>query len=731
MNTIEGTVEEVIFTNESNGYAVCALKCEKDIITVVGYIPFIREGETLRVMGKWTSHPDYGEQLKVEYFEKIEPKTASDIEKYLSSGIVKGIGPSTAKKIVDRFMEDTISVIENQPHMLACIKGISMDKAISIHHSFMEQRDIKQVVMFLQQFDIGPSLSVKIFKRFGNNAIEEIKTNPYMLSDEIFGIGFKTADKIAMKLGIDKGSEYRICAGIKYVLSWFCNMGHTFIPKEQLIDTSIELLDTYKESIENALIRLTIDKQIFIEEAEEGTAVYLSSFYYAEIGVVKRLIELSKYSVKEYNVDVLSEIKEIENETGIELEKLQKEAIVEAFKNGVLVITGGPGTGKTTIINTMLKIFDKLKLNVALTAPTGRASKRMTEACGKEAKTIHRLLEFGFVGNDEQDFARNQANPLEYHAIIVDEMSMVDILLMNSLLKAIMPGTILILVGDTDQLPSVGPGKVLKDIINSDTIKVVRLTEIFRQASQSMIIVNAHRINRGETPYLNSKEDDFFLIRKNKGEDILNEIIGLITERLPGFLATDSNSIQIITPMRKGGLGVISLNNELQQVLNPHSKKINEKVLQSHTLREGDKVMQIKNNYNMVWENINTKEKGMGVFNGDIGYIQKIDNELQVINVLFDEEKEVLYDFAQLDELELAYAITVHKSQGSEFDVIIMPVLNGPPMLMTRNLLYTAITRAKKLVVMVGKEECMVSMINNNNESKRYSGLKERLMKFS
>lgn len=727
MNTVEGIIEEIIFKNEANGYCVCELNCNEDLIIIVGYIPFVCVGESLRVTGKWTTHPDYGEQLKIEYYEKVEPTTVSAIEKYLSSGIIQGVGPATAKKIVDTFGESAIFVIENEPHKLSIIRGISIDKAVIISNSFMQQRELKQVVMYLQKYDISPSFAVKIYKAFGSDTIKEINENPYKLSDEIYGIGFKRADKIAMSIGIDKNSEYRLCSGIKYVLNWFCAQGHTYMPKEELIRYSCDLLEAEEPSLENALIRLTIDRHIFIEEINNECRVYLSSFYHAELGVVKKLYDLQLHHKNVIDVDIDERIKNIELQSGIILEELQKTAIKEAFNNGVLVITGGPGTGKTTIINTMLKIFDQLRYHVALTAPTGRAAKKMTEACGKEAKTIHRLLEIGYIDNEEQEFARNEANPLEYDVVIVDEVSMVDVLLMNSLLKAILPGTILILVGDTDQLPSVGPGKVLKDIISSNAIKVVRLTEIFRQAIESMIIVNAHKINKGDMPYLNTKENDFFFIKKASDTGALGEVIGLVNKRLPEFMSLKPSNIQVLTPMRKGLLGVISLNNELQEVLNPPSKKKNEKIVSGIAYREGDRVMQIKNNYNTVWESINTKEKGCGVFNGDMGYIAAIDKEMNCISVLFDEEREVIYDYSELDELELAYAITVHKSQGSEFPVVVIPIINAPSMLMTRNLIYTAITRAKSLVVLVGREECLKQMILNNHESKRYSGLEDRL----
>lgn len=731
MNTIEGTIEEVIFKNESNGYAVCELKHDKDIIIIVGYIPYVNPGETLRVSGSWTTHPDYGEQLKVEYFEKVEPETADAIEKYLGSGIIKGIGPATAKKIVAKFGTESLFVIENTPESLSITKGISLDKAKEIGKSFIEQKELKQIVMFLQSYNISPSFAIKAYKRFGNRTLDEIKGNPYKLADEVIGIGFKTADRIAMNIGIEKNSEARICSGIKYIISQFAGAGHTFMPKDELTKHGVQLLESSPEVLENAVVRLVIDKQVYLEEIDGQQVVYLASYYFAELGVARKLIELSSFEIKNKVSDITEKIKQVEKEENIELQELQKEAIKEALENGVVVITGGPGTGKTTIIKSMLQLFGDLKYNVALAAPTGRASKRMSEACGYEAKTIHRLLEIGYSDSgEEMSFFRNDRNPLEFNAIIIDEVSMVDILLMNHLLKAITVGTRLILVGDTDQLPSVGPGRVLKDIIDSQVVKVVRLTEIFRQAQESMIIVNAHRINKGEYPYLNAKDNDFFFIKKSSQDIILSEIIGLVRERLPKYNSYDAiRDIQILTPMRKGLLGVISLNKELQSVLNPPSVRKKEKTMREITFREGDKVMQIKNNYNTVWEKIYSGEAGTGVFNGDIGYIQEIDVENGVLTVIFDDEKIVRYDFSQLEELELAYAVTVHKSQGCEFPAVVMPIFTGPPMLLTRNLLYTGITRARKLVVLVGKEEYLANMINNNNEAKRYSGLAERLRK--
>jgi len=728
--TIEGTVEEIIFSNEANGYTVCDIKVDKDTITAVGYMPFVSAGETLKLSGKWVNHPDYGEQLKVEMYEKVLPKTTDDIERYLSSGIIKGVGPATARKIVDRFGEDALDIIQYNPERLSEIKGISLDKAIAIGQAFDEQRELRSVVMFFQQYGISPTYAAKIYKVFGENTINEIKTNPYRLADEVFGIGFKKADRIAMNLGIDPVSIYRIRSGIKYVLSQAAGAGHTYLPDEDLKKHASELLNVRLESIDDAMASLLLDKSVCVEREESFNRVYLSSFYNAEIGVSRRLAELSMVDFSG-NLDGFEErIERIQKEEGIALADMQVTAIREALTGGVLVITGGPGTGKTTIIKSIIKLLSHEGYEIALAAPTGRAAKRMSEATGHEAKTIHRLLEIGYMGEEtELVFLKNEENQLEADAVIIDEMSMVDVLLMNHLLKAIRPGTRLILVGDADQLPSVGAGNVLKDIIASKVIKTVRLTEIFRQAEESMITVNAHRINRGEYPFLNKKEKDFFFLPRNNADDILRTIVDLCIRRLPKTYGHDPmKHIQVLTPTRKGTVGVTNLNIELQKALNPPSKDKNEKIFRDYIFREGDKVMQIKNNYNLRWKKSSDPDiDGVGVFNGDAGIILKINNEEEFIEVLFEDDRVVEYDYSILDEIEPAFAVTVHKSQGSEFPVVIIPLYPGPQILMTRNLLYTAITRAKNLVILVGQESTLRDMINNERETLRYSGLKDKL----
>lgn len=730
MITIEGTVEEIIFSNEINGYTVCDIKCEKDKVTAVGYMPFINVGETLKLMGKWVTHPDYGEQLKVEFYEKIAPETADAIEKYLASGVIKGVGPATAAKIVQRFGNETLDVIQFRPQMLSEIKGISIDKAIGIGQAFQEQRELREVVMFLQKYGVSPAFSTKIYRAFGEKTIEEIKSNPYRLADEIFGIGFKTADRIAMSLGIDPASRYRVSSGIKYVLSQAAANGHTFVSEDKLKEYTSELLEVNIDNINNVLLSLLLDKAVCTERGDDINRVYLSPFYYAELGVCRKLIELSNLEFRGDLDDFDEKLEEIQLEEGIVLADMQKVAIREALTNGVLVITGGPGTGKTTIIKSIIKLLDREGYEVALAAPTGRAAKRMSEATGCEARTIHRLLEMGYTGNENEPlFLRTEANPIDADVIIIDEMSMVDILLMNHLLKAITPGTRLILVGDVNQLPSVGAGNVLKDIIASSTIKTVKLTEIFRQAQESMIIVNAHRINRGESPLLNIKDKDFFFLPRGNAGSIIKALIELCSKRLPATYGYDPmRHIQVLTPTRKGTAGVANLNMELQKVLNPPQRHKREKAYRDFIYREGDKVMQIKNNYNLRWEKARASNtEGMGVFNGDTGIIQKIDEEEQQVTVLFEDDKIVEYDFSILDEIEPAFAITIHKSQGSEFPVVILPLYPGPQVLMTRNLLYTAVTRAKDLVILVGLENVLYEMVNNERETLRYSGLAEKL----
>lgn len=730
--TIEGTVEEIIFRNELNGYTVAKLNTTDGGVTIVGNVAIINVGETVRAEGEWIYHPKYGEQLQIKNLSTVTPATLNGIEKYLSSGLIPHIGPKTAKRIVDKFGMDSLDIIQDEPERLKEVHGIGDKKLEKITEAFEEQREIRDVMVFLQQYGISTTYGLKIYKRYGRETKDIIRKNPYRLSEDIYGIGFKTADKIAHNMGIASNSPYRIEAGIKYEILQAAGSGHSYLPMEELFVKTSKLLGMEEELIEISLRELAIKGDIYIENTEEETRVYYMPFHNAENNVSKKILQLSRVKIDNIDIDIEKEIKSIEKEEGIKFAKKQKESIKEAIEQGLLIITGGPGTGKTTILNAIIKIFEKKNLKVVLGAPTGRAAKKLSQASNREAKTIHRLLEYSYMEEDgEMAFGKNEDSPLEADLVIIDEASMIDILLMNNLLKAIMPGTRLILVGDVDQLPSVGAGNVLKDIINSKIVKVVELNEIFRQAEESMIIVNAHRINKGENPYLNVKNKDFYFIRNKEPKEILNTILELCRDRLPNYNGYSSlKDIQVLTPMKKGDVGTNSLNKNLQNILNPKRKEKPEKRIGDEIFRVGDKVMQIKNNYNTKWKIFKEGkviEKGEGVYNGDFGFITNIDKEDNIVEVLFDDEKEVKYDFSNLDELKLAYATTVHKSQGSEFPVVIMPISWGPPMLLTRNLLYTAITRAKELVVLVGDEKYLYLMINNNRIAKRYSGLDRKL----
>ncbi|AFS77316.1 RecD/TraA family helicase RecD [Gottschalkia acidurici 9a] len=734
MITLQGDIEEIIFHNEDNGYTVAILGTEDDVVTIVGNIPLIRDGESLKVHGTIINHPTYGEQLKVEAYELIAPATINGIIKYLSSGLIPGIGPKTAERIVERFGTDSLDILQYNPNRLKEIEGIGDKKLEKIVASFEEQRELKDIMVFLQQYDITPALGIKIYKKYGTETIEKVQENPYRLSEEIIGIGFKLADKIAKSMGVEPNSSYRISAGIKFCLTGFASEGHTYAPRQELIHKCSRLLEVDNTLVEEGLMDLALRQEVQLENFDDEICVYYMPYYYAETNVSKKIIELSQSEIKKLEVNIENEIEELESENNISLADNQKEAIRQSVENGLLVITGGPGTGKTTTINTIIQLFESQDLKIHLAAPTGRAAKRMSEATGREAKTIHRLLEYGFVDESiGMIFSKDEGTPLETDVIIIDEMSMVDILLMNNLLKAIMPGTRVILVGDTDQLPSVGAGNVLKDIIESKIVKVVKLDEIFRQAQESMIIVNAHKINKGEHPKLNVKDKDFFFLNGQKPEVVVKTVIDLAKERLPKYNGYDPiKDIQILSCSRKGDVGVNILNDKLQEALNPKARYKSERKIGDQILRVGDKIMQIKNNYNTKWkllEGDRITQEGEGVFNGDFGLITDIDEEENELVVLFDDNREVIYNFSQLDEIRLAYATTVHKSQGSEFPVVIMPIYWGPPMLLMRNLLYTAITRAKELVVLVGDQKCLGYMINNNKITKRYSGLNKRLFK--
>lgn len=731
---LKGEVGDIIFQNKENGYTVFTMEIQEEEITCVGVVPLIHSGESLSVRGNWSNHPVYGKQLQVQFYEKFMPTSQSGMEKYLSSGLIKGLGPKTSRKIVERFGDAAFYVIEEKPDMLTEIKGITHEKAQRISEIFREQHELRKVMMFLQGFEVSPAYTMRIYKRYKGRTFDIVKTNPYRLADDIFGIGFKMADKMAANAGIAEDNPNRIKAAVKYVLNQAASNGDCFLPKDRLITESVELLELHPLAVENAIRELQVESQIWQENLEGLDVVYLNFYYYAEMAVAKRFIELSM-DCEETEPEILErQISQMENETGVQLAPEQRQAVQEAMSGGVLIITGGPGTGKTTTINTILRLLEKEEKEVVLAAPTGRAAKRMTDATGVEAKTIHRLLGTTFVSDDNrrQVFDKNEDDPIEADVLIIDETSMVDLHLMHALLRAIENGTSVIFVGDMDQLPSVGAGNVLKDMIRSERLRVVRLQHVFRQAQESAIIMNAHRINQGEEPVLNEGGTDFFFMRRAYGQEVLSTVQELVKSRLPKYTGHDGLAdMQVLTPMRKGLLGVQSLNQVLQQTLNPPSLDKKEKEFRQTTFREGDKVMQIKNNYNIVWRCFSCRGKrvdeGLGVYNGDAGRILKIDEENEMVRVSYDDGKVVDYDFTQLEELELAYAITIHKSQGSEYPVVILPVYSGPPMLMTRNLLYTAVTRAKELVVLVGLRETVNSMIANNREVGRYTALAERI----
>ncbi|QSZ27960.1 ATP-dependent RecD-like DNA helicase [Aceticella autotrophica] len=729
MMEIEGIVEEIIFKNEQNGYTVLELAIKDGAVTAVGYMPYVTIGETLKIEGEWTSHPDYGNQIKVERYETITPATLNGMERFLASGLITGIGPVMAKKIVNKFGLDSLNIIETKPEMLKEIPGIGEERVKKIFESYEKQKGLREIMIFFQGYGISTTNAIKIYKQYGQDAIALIKQNPYRLADEIYGIGFRTADKIAFSMGIDAHSSYRISSGTKYVLMQYAANGNTYVPKDILIEETAKLLNVEEEEVEDSLVLLVQGDKVRFETFEDGMiGVYYVPYHVAEVNTAQKIINMVLTEVQPVDLNIKQEIEKIEKEMGIALAENQKIAVEEAVKNSILIITGGPGTGKTTIINFIIRLFEKYGKSVILAAPTGRAAKRMTEATGKEAKTIHRLLEYSYSDEEGRGFAKDEKNPLTQDVIIVDEASMMDILLMNALLKAIPLSTRLILVGDIDQLPSVGAGNVLRDIIDSGMVKVIRLKEIFRQGKESLIIINAHMINKGEYPSYNDKNSDFFFIPQDTQEEILKTILDLSKRRLPDAYGFNPMSdIQILSPMRKGLIGVINLNNELQKCLNPKRKGIEEKQMKDFIFRVGDRVMQVKNNYKMKW--LKGDEKGEGVFNGDMGVIKRIDSEEQKISVYFDDDKLVEYDFSDLDELNLSYCVTVHKSQGSEFPAVIMPMSFGPPMLLTRNLLYTAVTRAKKLVVIVGQEKYLKYMIDNNLISERFSGLLQKLKK--
>ena len=732
MEIIEAFADETVFRNEENGYTVLVVKAGKSRVSAVGIMPPIAVGEKLRITGDWTEHPVYGRQIKVQSIEIEKPTTLSGIEKYLSSGMIRGIGPATAKLLIRAFGEETLDVLYSQPEKLLDVPGIGQKRAQMIQESYAEQAQQREAMVFLQSYGVTPALAVKIYKRYGENVRQVITRNPYRLVEDVEGIGFKTADRIAASLGIEQSSEYRLSAGVKYTLSEAtAGAGHCYLPRPELALAARRLLGSDADSIDHTIDSLILSHDISAQilpcdSGEEVVALYLPSTYRAESEVARRLREMIDAMPDSMASDLTAQIDELERIEGLAFHTQQRQAIETAVTHGMTVITGGPGTGKTTIIKCIIKLLS-VHGDVALAAPTGRAAKRMSEACGIEAKTLHRLLEYG---GEEGDFARSEDNPLEIDTLIIDEMSMVDIFLMRSLLRALVPGTRLIMVGDADQLPSVGAGNVLRDILDSGVIPSVRLTEIFRQDEKSMIVYNAHRINRGESPRLNAKGSDFFFERAVSPSDAAKRIVTLCSARLPGFLGLDPvRQMQVLSPTKKGECGVWMLNQLLQAEFNPPASGKHERVRGDTTFREGDKVMQTRNNYQLKWKKDGAIgiEDGQGVFNGDIGFVTFIDPQEHVMEVQFDDERTATYEGGDVDDLELAYCISVHKSQGSEFPVVIMPAVGGPPMLLTRNLFYTAVTRARRMVMIVGRENAIEQMIANVNTRRRYSALCWRL----
>ena len=733
MLNLTGVVENIIFQNAENGYAVCELSGGDILTTVTGYLPGIAAGENITVHGEWKQHHEYGEQFEAQYFERTQPKAQSDIEKYLASGIIPGVGKTIAKRIVATFGAQSLDIIENEHTRLVEIRGITEAKAQDIHKKYLEHIGMRDVIMYFSKLGVPLSYAVRAYKAFGMSAASVIERNPYIMTEDLIGVNFSKADEIAQSLGWNKSAYERISSGIKYLMAQlgFLN-GHSFLPRETVVGRAAGFLEVEREKVEEAVSKMLISGRLVAEDMGEFEVLYTEAFYEAERNVANRLIEMSGVVFDTAVRDAKPIIEQVQHEIDIELDEMQLEAVEMVLSCAATVITGGPGTGKTTIINTIIKLMDKLGKKVMLAAPTGRAAKRMTEVCGVEAKTIHRLLEVAPGGGEEVGniFARNEEKPLECDILIVDEMSMVDILLMDSLLKAVPRGARLVMVGDADQLPSVGAGNVLKDIIESDSVNSIKLTEIFRQAKESMIVVNAHSINNGSEIMFNDNDNDFFLFCFYSAFDTINTIADLCAVRLPKAYEFDPLSqIQVITPTRRDEVGVPNLNYILQNRLNPKSDEKAEHKSLGRTFRVGDKVMQTRNNYKLEWKKLDGSDEGQGVFNGDVGYITDIDNRGGALTVLYD-DRLVTYDFILLDEIDLAYAMTVHKSQGSEFDAVVMPMVEVHRLLMTRNLLYTAVTRARRLVVLVGQEDVVNFYIANDSVKQRFSGLKQKLMTF-
>ena len=745
MAKIKGYVDHIIYRNTENGYTVLALVSDEDEVTCVGFLKSIDQGETLEAEGDFIAHAVYGEQFKISSYKIVAPEDMVSIERYLGSGAIKGIGVALAARIVKKFKQDTFRIIEEEPERLAEVRGVSERMAREIAMQMEEKKEMREAMIFLQKYGISNTLAIKIYNRYGMGMYGVIKENPYRLAEDIAGVGFRIADEIATKIGIHTDSDFRIRSGVLYVLLLAMNDGHLYLPESILLEKTKELLAVDVDLIRPHLSNLMMDKKIMIKKADPECQIYAATNYYAELGCARMIFDLSQGAdlmddlLPSEKERVLLKIKKLEESTGLKLDDLQKEAVVMSITNGMFILSGGPGTGKTTTINMILKLFEAEGLDIVLAAPTGRAAKRMTEATGYEAKTIHRLLELNGAMTEEEgrraSFEKNEQNPIETDVLIIDEMSMVDIFLLQALLKAVMPGTRLIMVGDVNQLPSVGPGQVLKDMIASKQIPVVMLKKIFRQAGESDIVINAHKINEGLEIDCNNKSKDFFFLERNDPNVIYKHMIQLIQDKLPPYVNAKPYEIQVLTPMRKGTLGVEMLNKVLQQYLNPADPGKKEYQNAEILFREGDKVMQIKNNYQLEWEIVSKYgipiDKGVGVFNGDMGLIKEINLYAETLTVEYDECRKITYPFIQLDELELAYAITIHKSQGSEYPAVIIPILSGPRMLFNRNLLYTGVTRAKNCVTLLGSRNMITEMIQNQSEQKRYTGLSSRLMELA
>lgn len=734
---VTGYIDHIIFRNEDNGYTVMVLKGVKDEdeLTCVGTFPVITQGASIEAEGSFIQHPVYGKQFQAVRLTEKMPEDAMAMERYLGSGAIKGIGAALAGRIVRHFGADTLRIVEEEPERLAEIKGISEKKAHEIAIQIAEKSEMRKVMMFLQKYGISLNLGAKIYQKYGDSVYSVLQENPYRLADDISGVGFKIADEIAYRIGIHTDSDYRIKSGLAYTLLQAGGEGHVYLPREELFRRAEQLLGVDASYMEKHLVDLSMERKIIQKEENGQVFVYPAQYYYLELNTARMLRELDIDCPEDEHI-VERRISQIQKETGTVLDEMQKKAVKEAAGHGLLVLTGGPGTGKTTTINAIIRFFESEGAELRLAAPTGRAAKRMTEATGYEAQTIHRMLELTGMPEDDREgqpvhFERNAENPLEADVIIIDEMSMVDIHLMHSLLMAVTAETRLILVGDENQLPSVGPGNVLRDIIRSGQFPVVELTKIFRQASESDIVVNAHKINRGEQVEINNKSRDFFFLKRYDADIIIRVVIALIQEKLPKYVEAKPFEIQVLTPMRKGLLGVERLNQILQRYLNPPDPSKKEKEIGQGLFREGDKVMQIRNNYQLEWEVRGRYgipvDKGVGVFNGDTGIIRTINEFAELAEVEFEDGRYAQYTFKQLDELELAYAVTIHKSQGSEYPAVIIPILSGPRMLMNRNLLYTAVTRARKCVTVVGSEETFREMINNEKQQRRYSSLDKRI----